>query len=96
VSRSAPRPLAGAISELTASLAPSTPLARIQGVWPEAVGPAIASAARPVAAHDGSVTVACEAAVWAAELELLAVDLIPRLNALLDGEIVRELRCRTG
>jgi hypothetical protein len=42
------------------------------------------------------VTVACEAAVWAAELELLAPDLIPRINALLGAETVRELRCRTG
>jgi len=96
MSRSAPRPLAGAISELTAALAPSTPLARIQEVWPEATGAAIAAAARPVAEHGGAVTVLCEAAVWAAELELLAPDLIPRLNASLGGEMVRELRCRTG
>ena len=88
--------LGGALSELTATLAPATALARVQEVWPEAAGPAIAAAARPVAEHDGLVTVACEAAVWAAELELLAPDLIPRINALLGAETVRELRCRTG
>jgi len=94
--RAGPRPLAGALSNLTAALAPATPLARVQELWPQAVGPAIAGAARPVAERDGVVTVACEAAVWAAELELLGPELIPRLNALLDGEEVRELRCRTG
>jgi predicted nucleic acid-binding Zn ribbon protein len=94
--RHAPRQLAGALTDLTAALAPATVLARIQEVWPEAAGGAIAAAARPVAEHDGLVTVACEAAVWAAELELLAPDLIPRINALLGAEAVRELRCRTG
>jgi predicted nucleic acid-binding Zn ribbon protein len=94
--RRAPRQLAGALSELTATLAPATALARVQEVWPTAAGPAIASAARPVAEHDGLLTVACEAAVWAAELELLAPDLIPRINELLGAETVRELRCRTG
>jgi len=96
MSRAAPRPLAGAIADLTASLAPSTPLGRIQEVWTEAVGPAIAAAASPVSERDGVVTVRCEAAVWAAELELLALDLIPRVNALLGAEVVRELRCRTA
>jgi predicted nucleic acid-binding Zn ribbon protein len=96
VSRSAPRPLAGALGELTASLAPATTLARVQEVWPHAAGPAIAAAARPVAEHDGVVTVSCEAAVWAAELELLAPDLIPRVNELAGAEIVHELRCRTA
>jgi predicted nucleic acid-binding Zn ribbon protein len=96
VGRRAPRPLAGALSELTTALAPATSLARIQEVWGEAVGPAIAAAARPVAEREGAVTVACEAAVWAAELELLAAELVPRLNGLLGGETVRELRCRTG
>jgi len=96
MSRAAPRPLASALSQLTASLAPSTPLARVQEAWPQAAGPAIAAAARPVAERDGVLTVACEAAVWAAELELLAGEVIPRLNAALGAETVRELRCRTG
>jgi predicted nucleic acid-binding Zn ribbon protein len=96
MSRAAPRPIATALSQLTSSLAPSTPLARVQEVWPQAAGPAIASAARPVAERDGVLTVVCEAAVWAAELELLAGEVIPRLNEALGAETVRELRCRTG
>jgi predicted nucleic acid-binding Zn ribbon protein len=94
--RRAPRLLAGALSELTTGLAPATPLARIQEVWDQAAGPAIAAASRPVAEREGVVTVACEAAVWAAELELLTGELLPRLNGLLGDGAVRELRCRTG
>ncbi len=42
------------------------------------------------------LTVTCEAAVWAQELELMAAELIARLNAALGAEALRELRCRTG
>ncbi len=96
MSRRAPRRLAGALAEITPTLAPATTLARVQGVWDEAAGQAIAAAARPVAERDGILTVSCEAAVWAAELELLAGEIVPRINARLGAETVRELRCRTG
>ncbi len=96
MSRRAPRQLADALASLTPALAPATALARIQEAWADAAGPAIASAARPVAERDGVLTVACEAAVWAAELELLAGEILPRLNARLGDGAVRELRCRTG
>jgi hypothetical protein len=42
------------------------------------------------------LTVSCEAAVWAQELELIAPELIPRLNAALGADAIRELRCRTA
>jgi predicted nucleic acid-binding Zn ribbon protein len=96
MSRRAPRPIAQALSGLTPGLAPATALARVQEVWPAAAGAAIAAAARPVAEHDGVLTVACDAAVWAAELDLLAGEIVPRINARLGAEAVRELRCRTG
>ena len=51
-----------------------------------AAGPAIAAAARPTAERDGVLTVTCEAAVWAQELELMGCELIERLNAALGGE----------
>jgi predicted nucleic acid-binding Zn ribbon protein len=95
VSRRAPRMIADALSRLTPSLAPATALAQVQEVWPAAAGPAIAAAARPVAEHDGVLTVACDAAVWAAELDMLAGEIVPRINAQLGAETVRELRCRT-
>jgi predicted nucleic acid-binding Zn ribbon protein len=96
VSRTAPRPLAAALSQLTGALAPASTLARVQQVWEGAVGGAIAASARPTAEREGVLTVTCAAAVWAQELDLMAGSLIPLLNAAMGGEGIRELRCRTG
>ncbi len=96
MSRSAPRLLATALAELTGTLAPASTLARVQEVWESAVGAAIAGASRPTAEHEGVLTITCEASVWAQELDLMAVDLIPRLNRALGSEQIRELRCRTA
>ena len=96
MSRAAPRALAVALKELTGTLAPASTLARVQEVWERTAGPAIAAAARPTAERDGVLTVTCAAAVWAQELDLMAGELIPRLNAALGRQVIRELRCRTG
>ena len=96
MSRLAPRPLAVALEELSASLAPRTLLARVQELWPSAVGPAIAAAARPTGERAGVLTVTCEAAVWAHELDMIAPELIERLNAALRQPAITALRCRTG
>jgi predicted nucleic acid-binding Zn ribbon protein len=94
--RLAPRPLATAIEALTATLAPATTLARVQAIWEHAAGPAIAAAARPSAERDGVLTVICDAAVWAQELDLMAGELVLSLNTALGEKTIRELRCRTG
>jgi predicted nucleic acid-binding Zn ribbon protein len=94
--RIAPRPLSTALQSLTATLAPATTLARVQELWEGVTGPAIAAAARPTAERGGVLTVTCTAAVWAQELDLMATQLIPSLNAALGDEAIRELRCRTG
>jgi predicted nucleic acid-binding Zn ribbon protein len=96
MSNTAPRLLSSALEELTSTLAPTTTLARVQAVWELAAGPAIAAAARPTAERAGVLTVTCEAAVWAHELDLMACELIPQLNAALEEQAIRELRCRTG
>jgi predicted nucleic acid-binding Zn ribbon protein len=96
VRKVAPRSLSGALEDLTAALAPATTLARVQSVWGQAVGSAIAGAAYPTAEHTGVLTVTCSAAVWAQELDLMSGDLVSRINAALGGDAVRELRCRTG
>jgi predicted nucleic acid-binding Zn ribbon protein len=48
------------------------------------------------AERDGLLTIACSAAVWAQELDLMASELLIRLNAALGGELVHRLRCRVG
>jgi predicted nucleic acid-binding Zn ribbon protein len=95
VRRTAPRTLAPALEGLTAAIAPATTLARVQAVWERTAGPSIGAAARPTAERDGVLTVGCTASVWAQELDLMAGALIPRLNAALGSEAIRELRCRT-
>jgi predicted nucleic acid-binding Zn ribbon protein len=96
VSRAAPRPLSEALGRLTGELAPASTLARVQEVWEGAVGAAIAAEALPTAERDGVLTVACAAAVWAQELNLMAEVVLTRLNAAMGSEHIRELRCRTG
>ena len=96
MSRLTPRPLTEALAELTARLAPASTLGRLQELWPRAAGAAIAAHATPVAERDGVLTIACEASVWAQELDLMAADLIASLNAQLGTPLVRELRCRTA
>ena len=96
MSRGAPRMLSIALDDLAASIAPATTLARVQEVWERAAGTAIAGSARPTAERDGVLTVTCAAAVWAQELDLMASQLIPRINDALGVEAIRELRCRTG
>jgi predicted nucleic acid-binding Zn ribbon protein len=96
VRKASPRPLAFALDRLGSTLAPATTLARVQEIWPEATGAAIAAAARPTAERDGVLTVLCEAAVWTHELTMMEADLVSRINAALGSEAIRELRCRTG
>jgi predicted nucleic acid-binding Zn ribbon protein len=90
--RRAPRPLASALDRLTAELAPATLLADVQRAWPDAAGEAFAAQAAPVAERDGVITVACTAAVWAQELDLLSESVVERLNAGLGRQAVRGLR----
>ena len=91
--RTAPRPLACALSELEERLRPATVLAEVQAAWGEAAGPGIAREAEPVAERDGVVELACRSSVWAQELDLMALELTARLNAAIGRDAVRSLRC---
>ena len=96
MSRRAPRPLSHALQSLRDEVAPAGTLASVQRVWEDAVGPAIASEATPTAERDGVLTVTCSASVWAAELDMMAADLIARVNSALGAQrTISELRCRT-
>jgi predicted nucleic acid-binding Zn ribbon protein len=84
--RRAPRELADALRAVRQAGAPETVLAAVQAVWAGAVGPGIAERAEPVAEREGVVTVACESAVWAQELDLLQSELVGRLNAAIEAD----------
>jgi predicted nucleic acid-binding Zn ribbon protein len=92
--RREPRPAGRAVQALAERLAPLTLLADVQRVWEPAVGELVAAQAEPTGEHDGVLVVTCSSAVWAQELDLMAPDLIARLNGLLGAERVRALRCR--
>jgi predicted nucleic acid-binding Zn ribbon protein len=80
-------------------VAPAGLLARVQACWPDVAGPVLAAEASPVSEHGGKLTLNCRSAVWAQELELLAPELLQRLNAALaDGATapLSALRFRVG
>jgi predicted nucleic acid-binding Zn ribbon protein len=94
--RRAPRSLSFALARVTAGLEPATTLARVQGCWADAVGEGLARVSQPVSERDGVVTLACEDAMWANELELLGPDLLEKLHATLGDESVVQLRFKAG
>ena len=83
--RRAPRPLSAALGEVSREAAPATLLARVQAAWPESVGDVVAREATPVSEREGTLSVLCQSAVWANELELLAPEILKKLNAALGG-----------
>jgi len=87
--RRSPRSMESALHALADELAPETLLAEVQRAWAQAVGPSIAAQAE----RGGVVTIACSASVWAQELDLMAPQIIERLNAALEGPGVQRLRC---
>ena len=91
--RRAPRSLETALGALADDLAPQTLLAEVQRAWPAAVGPAIADQAEPTAERAGVVTISCAASVWAQELDLMAPQIMQRLNEALPTGGVTRLRC---
>jgi predicted nucleic acid-binding Zn ribbon protein len=91
--RRTPHPLAPVIDQLRDQLAPQTLLAEVQRVWRAVVGPAIAAEAQPTAERAGAVVVSCSASVWAQELDLMAPEIVERLNETLGPQRVSRLRC---
>jgi predicted nucleic acid-binding Zn ribbon protein len=93
VRRNGPRPVSFALEALADQLEPPTPLAALQRVWPAVAG-SFAASAEPVAERDGVLTVACDSAVLAQELDLMSELLIERLNEALGRAAVKRLRTR--
>jgi predicted nucleic acid-binding Zn ribbon protein len=94
--RRAPRSLSFALDRVTAGLAPATTLARVQGCWADVAGEPLAAVAKPVSERDGVITVACESSLWANELQMMAADLLGKLNAALPDRELAELRFKAG
>jgi predicted nucleic acid-binding Zn ribbon protein len=78
--RRAPRPIGAALETVMSGAEPATLLAAVQSVWPGAVGEAVAREAAPVSERDGVVTVACQSATWAQELDLLGAQILGQVR----------------
>ena len=74
------------IERYESRLTPPDLLAAVQRRWREGVGDEIAEESWPEAERDGTVTVRCRSAVWAAELTMLAETLLGQLNERLPRE----------
>ena len=83
MSRHSPRRLGDALGDVGPERAPETLLAAVQWAWREVAGESVADQADPVAERERVVTVACRSATWAQELDLLAPELLGRLNTRL-------------
>jgi predicted nucleic acid-binding Zn ribbon protein len=94
--RLAPRPIGKALEGALPEARPAGLLAEVQSAWPTVAGTALAAAASPMSERAGTVTVACESAVWAQELELLGADLVRRLDEAVSGGRVERLRFIVG
>jgi predicted nucleic acid-binding Zn ribbon protein len=90
--RSQPRALAEILEAARAKAEPATLIAAVQGCWWEAAGERIAAEATPVRERDGVVTVACRAATWAQELDLLQGELLERVNRALTPRRISRFR----
>ncbi len=84
--RLAPRALSVALEGVLRDAQPATLLARVQAAWPAVAGPGLSASAVPVSERNGVVTLACESAVWAQELELLGPDLLTRFGDALAAD----------
>jgi predicted nucleic acid-binding Zn ribbon protein len=83
------------VRALAERLAPQSTLGDVQRVWDTAVGESLAAVAQPTAEAGGTLTLTCESAVWAQEIDLMAPDLIERLNAALGAQRIGALRCQS-
>ena len=91
--RRSPRPLTFALEAIAEELAPESVLADVQRAWRKAVGESIAAQAQPTAEHETVTIPPRSASVWAQELDLMAPEIIERLNELLRRGRVQRLRC---
>ncbi|MBT2480749.1 DUF721 domain-containing protein [Streptomyces sp. ISL-94] len=91
-----PMPLMAALDRLRTERGWEMPMA-VAGVmerWPEIVGPEIAAHCEPERYEDRELVVRCDSSAWAAQLKLLAPQLVARLNADLGQGTVRMIQVR--
>ena len=93
VARHDPQSLRSLLPALLGRVARESGRARhLQPLWREAVGEAIAQAARPVTLEGGVLVVAVPTQQWAAELHRHGPEILSRLQQTLGKDVVISLR----
>ncbi|MCL5943118.1 MAG: DUF721 domain-containing protein [Actinobacteria bacterium] len=69
---------------------------RVAQIWAEAVGEENARNARPRSLRGGRLVVTTSSPIWAHALQMMAAEIVARLNRLLGEELVREAVFRTA
>jgi len=94
--RRSPRPkrIGDTLERALGPVTPMTPLADLQRIWPSIVGPEIAAVTSVSKERDGTVTIDCENAVWAAELEMMGPQFREKLRPLMGDQTPERLRFR--
>lgn len=91
-----------AVSELLSTLFAGTPAANrlkegvIWEIWAKAVGPQIASRAKPSAIRNGTLTVTVSSAPWLQQLNFLKVQICEKLNEAIGEELVKDIYLKAG
>lgn len=70
--------------------------AEIWRLWPEVVGPAVASRAQPLRIINGTLTVAVSSPAWMQELRFLTTMMKEKLNDRLGVVLIKEIVLRPG
>jgi predicted nucleic acid-binding Zn ribbon protein len=70
--------------------------ARLDRVWPQVVGPAIAAATRPVRVKNGVLLVQVKSSAWVQELNFRRRDILNRLASYLPSVRLRHIDFRTS
>ena len=65
-------------------------------LWPEVVGPAVASRAQPLRIINGTLTIAVSSAAWMQELRFLTTMMKEKLNDRLGAVLIKEIVLRPG
>ncbi len=91
-----PSPLSDALDRLVRNLGGSSisDYRRIVAAWPELVGPAVATHARPASLREGTLVVVVDDPAWATEVRFLERSLLDRLEQLAPGQAPGHIEVR--
>jgi predicted nucleic acid-binding Zn ribbon protein len=71
-------------------------LAQLRGKWAAAVGAKVAQHASPQMIRDGRLTLTVDSPAWMSQLNMLSPQIIEKINSVLEGGAVKELKFCLG